>query len=88
MKFHKLSFSDISNFRDLALSDGQNKIIIRSLCNGLYAVILRMLPEGEEVGLSRLGDPTNLHTFQNLEECIQIAIDLSQSGHIFFDVLE
>lgn len=84
----KLPLSDRSDFRDLASSDSQNEIVIRSLEHGLYAVILRILREGGEVGLSRGGAIPSLQTFEDLEECVRVAVALSRAGHIFFDVLQ
>lgn len=83
-----LPLSDFSEFRDLASSDRQIEVSIRPLEHGLYAIILRILKQGREVGLSRDGAIPSLQTFEDLEECIRVAITLSRTGHIFFDVLQ
>ena len=79
----KLLLSDEIAFRDLAFSDRQNKVVVWSLSNDRFLIVLRTADE--EVGLGAGDGSLAPLIFDDLEACVRVAIGLSRAGEIFFE---
>jgi len=85
LTYPELLLADFSDLRLRASRNRQAKIVVRSLDAGSFFVALRGLSGALEAALKTPGAQSEIRAFDNLEECVRTAVEISATGEVFFD---
>lgn len=85
MVLSRILFRTRGELQALAAGPGQKQVVIRPVTNRSFVLILRFNEAGKEYGLCSGAGETSFEKFENLADCVKIALTFSKDKRIFFD---